>query len=551
MIFGTKELTCTREGYAHGGFLRSFVVNFYKARGQAHGQTIANLSPLSKRQSTLLLFPPHNCQIAKSPMNLFSSFRAQMVFFVAAIVLLTIGALQLINSQLERRITLAAEEQFNEVNRAIDIALNSFPTGKYLSNLAADENLAVNPQSTIQHIVIVDENNNVFDSTDQSENDNKLSSEIANLPLLRHHESKGYEGNHIGKIQFPITTDKGARTIIVVVSLEGLSQTVTQVARLRLLATGGLGLLLLLITALISRRVTRPITELAQAAKRVTSGDLEFQVDASQHSEIGTLSQTFNDMIAGLRRNRDLEDQLQRAERSAVVGRLASGIAHEIRNPLNFMNLSIDHLRTRFVSPPKSEQDTENIRAEAVNILGLIKDEIARLNRLVSDFLSYGRPAKLKIKEINPRTLLEDVIGIVHAQAEQQGIRIYLQASTADEILLEADAEQLKTCLSNLVINAVQAMPEGGELNIAIAQKNENVEFTLQDTGCGIAADPVEQIFEPYYSTKDTGIGLGLPLTKKLIEDHGGEILVTSEVGKGTTFVVRLPRQALQKALAN
>lgn len=469
-----------------------------------------------------------------------------MVFFVAALVLLTTVTLQLLNQRLERRITITAEEQFNDVTRAIDLAVNSFPSNQYLYDIVEEENLSFTPQSTVQNIFIVSQEGDVIDSTSRADMDSQLRPEIASLPPIRHNESTiAALGNTPSKIQFAIQTERGIRQVIVVVSLQRLSQVVSAVGRIRLIATALLGLGLLLLTALISRRFTRPVTELARAAQRVTAGDLDFAVAATQRNEVGTLSRTFNEMIAGLRRNRDLEEQLQRAERSAVVGRLASGIAHEIRNPLNFMNLSIDHLQARFVTPPKSETDAEATRKEAAHILGLIKDEIARLNRLVSDFLSYGRPAKIKLKDISARALLEEVIGLVHTQAEQQGVKIQLQVPTENEAHFEADAEQIKTCFSNLVINAVQAMPQGGELNITVIPAEPMLQFEFQDTGSGIEADPIEQIFEPYYSTKDTGIGLGLPLTKKLIEDHGGEIHVRSERGSGTSFIVALPREAL------
>jgi signal transduction histidine kinase len=144
--------------------------------------------------------------------------------------------------------------------------------------------------------------------------------------------------------------------------------------------------------------------------------------------------------------------------------------------------------------------------------------------------------------------LVEEVIGIVRAQAEQQNVKITLDAPTNGDAKFEADPEQIKTCFSNLIINAVQAMPEGGALHIAVTPNGSRLQFSFQDTGYGIAADPIEQIFEPYFSTKETGIGLGLPITKKLIEDHGGTIKVTSVLEQGTTFVVSLPREAIQKS---
>ena len=470
-----------------------------------------------------------------------------MVFFVAAMVLLTTITLQILNLQLERRITIAAEEQFNEVNRAIDLAVNSFPSKEYLYQITRDNQMTFSPESTVQNIFIVSKDGLVINSTNADDMDKPLRPEIANLPPVRHNESVPHNNYNTSKIEFPVETESGTRTVLLVISLQRLSNAVSDVGQIRLYASIALGLILLSITAFLSRRFTRPVTQLAQAAQRVTKGDLDFQVDASHRNEVGILSQTFNEMIGGLRRSRDLEEKLQRAERSAVVGRLASGIAHEIRNPLNFMNLSIDHLRSRFIEPPKSNNEAEIIRTEAANILGLIKDEIGRLNRLVSDFLSYGRPARFTLRDLDARILINEVEGLVHTQAEQQGVKINSLVAENCDPHFQADSEQIKTCFSNLVINAVQAMPEGGELNINISSDETDIQFEFKDTGCGIEADPIEQIFEPYYSTKETGIGLGLPLTKKLIEDHGGTLTVESEKDKGTTFVVTLPREGILK----
>jgi signal transduction histidine kinase len=289
--------------------------------------------------------------------------------------------------------------------------------------------------------------------------------------------------------------------------------------------------------AIFTKRFTRPITQLEQAAQRVTAGKLDCDVPVSGPKEVSTLSATFNEMLTGLRRNRDLEEQLQRAERSAVVGRLASGIAHEIRNPLNFMNLSIDHLQA--ACAPEDERR----RAEFTHITTTIKEEIQRLNRLVSDFLSYGRPARLKPRELDAHVLIAEVGDLVKAQAEQQGIKLSITTGKPGDTNFQADYEQIKTCFSNLMINAIQAMPDGGALNITLHPNHSHLRIEFADTGVGIAPDNLAQIFEPYYSTKDTGIGLGLPLTKKIIEEHGGQISVASTPGQGTTFTVTLPRQ--------
>ncbi len=475
-----------------------------------------------------------------------------MVLFIAAMLVVTTLALQVINQRLQARLTGQVGEHIDEITVAIDVALRSRNSNLFLDEFIAEESrgrLSVSPESIVHRILVVDENGKVIDSTTPEDILQPLPAEISRLPrvsrgdLLREADVGG--GARERAITFTYPTEKGDRKIIMVISLKRLTQTVSDVSRDRLLATVALGLLMVLLISVFSPRFTRPVTQLADAARRVTAGDLDFQVQVARQDEVGRLAQTFNEMLAGLRSKHELEEQLQRAERSAVVGRLASGIAHEIRNPLNFINLSIDHLREKFAPSAQPLPNTEAARAEYTRILVTIKDEIARLNTLVSNFLNYGRPTRLKLREFDARTLLEEVVALVHAQADQQGVKLTIQEAAGGDHdhRLRADVEQIKTCFSNLVINAVQAMPEGGALVVTLDSRPGEIEITFTDTGCGIEPEAVEQIFEPYYSTKETGIGLGLPLTKKLIEDHGGTITVSSEAGSGTTFTVTLPRE--------
>jgi signal transduction histidine kinase len=283
-------------------------------------------------------------------------------------------------------------------------------------------------------------------------------------------------------------------------------------------------------------RFTRPIHQLSEAAERVASGDLDFRVDIHRRDEMGQLATTFNEMIGGLKAKSELEERLNTAERAAVIGRLASAVAHEIRNPLNFINLSIDHVRSKYA--PEGERDRERFD----RLLGSIKEEIARLNRLVNDVLNFGRPANLNNRAFDLRATVDPVLALVRAQADQQGIEIETQLPEKP-VMVAADAEKLKSCFSNIVINAIQAMPDGGLLSIDMREDAERVVVRFVDTGPGIPEDALDRVFEPYYSTKDTGTGLGLAVTRKIVDEHGGQIRVESTPGDGTTFEVELPRQ--------
>jgi signal transduction histidine kinase len=474
-----------------------------------------------------------------------SSFRGQIVAFIALMLTITILVISLINQMQEGRTTRVVEESIQAIPQAIDLASRSLSEGSYLYNLVNrpdSESLAIDSESVIRHIFVVEKNGNILDSTNRLDVGQQFQSVFRDLPTFRMADLKRggamVSSGENRLYNFSIETEKDIRNIYIVISMSRLKRVKEANEGVRLGVFAALALLLILALAIFSKRFTRPITELSQAARRVTAGQLDFKVPVSGPVEVSTLTETFNEMLAGLRQRASLEEQLERVERSAMVGRLASGIAHEIRNPLNFINLSIDHLQASFA--PKDEAS----RTPFVHILTTIKDELARLNRLVSDFLSYGRPAKLKLRDVDAYVLIEEVRDLVTAKAVEQGVQIAITRNGVDETRINADAEQIKTCFSNLMINAVQAMTDGGELQVRMCGSNAHLEIEFADTGSGILPENLHQIFEPYFSTKETGIGLGLPLTKKIIEEHGGQIAVASEVGNGTTFRVILPRNA-------
>jgi nitrogen fixation/metabolism regulation signal transduction histidine kinase len=296
-------------------------------------------------------------------------------------------------------------------------------------------------------------------------------------------------------------------------------------------------LLSTIITIFLVWRFSRPISDLSKAARRVASGDLNFRLkDVDRNDEIGQLAKQFNLMTEELEKTRELQHQLQEAEKSAVVGRLASAIAHEIRNPLNYINLSLDHLRNKF--KPEDESKQENFE----KLTSQLKLEVQRINRQVSDFLRYSRPTKLELQPINIRESIEDSLRLIEPQAEDQNIKISLiERENVPNVL--ADAKILRSVFNNLLINATQAMEkDGGNLNIILSSEADCVKIEIKDTGNGIPEINLEKIFEPYFSTKETGTGLGLAIVKQIIDDHNGKIEVESQENVGTTFVVKLPR---------
>lgn len=305
----------------------------------------------------------------------------------------------------------------------------------------------------------------------------------------------------------------------------------------RLVATSaifGLGIVLIIFLA---RRYTYPIQRLVLKVRRVAGGDLSVTVPVESSDEIGELATSFNEMVEQLRQRQSLEERLHEAEHLSRVGQLASGIAHEIRNPLNYISLAIDHLKDeiRVAAPEK--------QVEIARIADTIKEEVRKANYMVINFMNYGRPLKLRRTEVAYREIVDRALTVLADKLTEQKVKVVL-AIPPDLPLLNCDQELLRNCLFNFITNAAQSMPAGGSITLGAAFNDGLFRLTFQDEGGGIAPEDVEKIFQPYFTTKEAGIGLGLAITERIIREHGGEISVVSKPGEGTCFTVQLPQSA-------
>jgi signal transduction histidine kinase len=293
------------------------------------------------------------------------------------------------------------------------------------------------------------------------------------------------------------------------------------------------------VTGLFVWRFTRPVKYLSNAAQRVASGDFDVRVPENRRDEMGILAAAFNDMTARLGRARELESKLHQVEKAAVVGRLAAAIAHEIRNPLNYINLTLDHLRSSF-APADAEK-----RATFERLADQLKAEVQRINRHITDFLKYSRPSALQLEPLDLRAEAEDAVRVIAGRAAERGVTTSVEQEGALPLVI-ADRDSLRSVFTNLLINSLEAIDgEGGTLEIKLrpdkTDQNGRACVEISDSGSGIPAEDIAKIFEPYFSTKETGTGLGLAIVKKAIDDHRGTINVTSKQGSGTTFTIILP----------
>lgn len=223
-----------------------------------------------------------------------------------------------------------------------------------------------------------------------------------------------------------------------------------------------------------------------------------------------------------------IEEQLRRAERLSALGELSAMLAHEIRNPLASIKGTAEILRD---DPALGEHNLE--------FLDILVKESERLNRVVEDFLRMARPGPPRITQCDLVQELRNMVALLSAEGKTRQVTITLRPEAIPPV--EADSERLRQAFMNLILNAIQASPSGGEVVVGVTLSGENVAITCSDRGGGIDPAIKGKIFEPFFTTKGMGTGLGLPITKTIIEGHGGSIRVTSEPGRGATFTVLLP----------
>ncbi|MBL7179485.1 MAG: two-component sensor histidine kinase, partial [Desulfobacterales bacterium] len=251
-------------------------------------------------------------------------------------------------------------------------------------------------------------------------------------------------------------------------------------------------------------------------------------------ADISGLADSLGDMVTKLEAQKTMEEKLKRAEQQAILAQLASGIAHEIRNPLNFISLSVDHLATLKYMGATDEA------GGPVDLIRKTKAEIRRVNQMVTNFLDLGRELVLYPIRLRADLPVEEALGLNHHLIRDRGIAI--ERDYCDPVpAVEIDIDRMKSCFQNLIANAADAMPSGGMLRISIRENAEFVELTFEDTGGGIQPDDLPKICEPYFTTKKTGTGLGLAISKRVIEAHGGSISIASTPGRGTCIRVAVP----------
>jgi two-component system nitrogen regulation sensor histidine kinase NtrY len=314
------------------------------------------------------------------------------------------------------------------------------------------------------------------------------------------------------------------------------------------LVVGGIGILLaILLSGWVAVRVTQPIERLAEAAREVAAGNWAAHVAVTSRDEIGQLAESFNTMTRQLVEQRDRAVQ---AERVAAWRELARRLAHELKNPLFPLQITVENLlRSR-----NSAEFDEVFRESTATLLA----ELGNLKAIVGRFSDFSKMPQPQLQAVNVNEIIRQVLKLHEAQLrvgqshgpETRATQVVVEL---DESLdtVAADPDLLHRALSNLVLNALDAMPEGGTITVRTSATPEHVRIEVSDTGSGLTREECERLFTPYYTTKRHGTGLGLAIVQSVVSDHGGSITVDSTPGKGTTFRIDLPRTSSAPAASS
>jgi two-component system nitrogen regulation sensor histidine kinase NtrY len=294
----------------------------------------------------------------------------------------------------------------------------------------------------------------------------------------------------------------------------------------------------LLLTLWFSARITRPVEEMAAAAREVTAGRWDARLEVHSYDEVGQLGTAFNDMTRTLSVQKE---RLLQTERVAAWRELARRLAHELRNPLFPLQITVENLQ-------RAQQLDHQQFMEVFNeSTATLKTELANLNSIVGRFSDFSKMPAPQFERVNINDSLRDTLRLFDARFNEMGkpaiLRdLFLQESLAE---IDADPELLHRAFQNLVLNALDAMPTGGTLMLRTSEREGKVAIEIADTGTGMNAEASSHLFTPYYTTKPQGTGLGLAIVQSVVSDHHGTISIASEEGRGTAIRIELPRRQL------
>lgn len=336
-------------------------------------------------------------------------------------------------------------------------------------------------------------------------------------------------------------THRVARTVIqtpqtaILMTIRVPLNTSREVARVlqnrQMLAVTLLFLVTLAVMIYVIVRLLQPLKRLSRVCRRISAGDFDDVPLRGAAGEVRALETTFNQMVASLREKEVVEANLRQAQRLSALGTLAAGVAHDVRNPLNAIKLLSSHALD-------ASGD-----GKAAKYLETIREEVDRLDGIVSSFLSLAKQREIEPEPCEVDRLLEECVQLIRKDAENRNVTLQTELRLGGA-MLKLDPKQFKRAVVNVLLNALEACSGGGRVRLFSRQTDQACEIEVRDDGPGLSEEEAERAFDPYYTTKPTGTGLGLSLTRGIIEEHGGTISLSCTPGQGCQVLITLPAKA-------
>ncbi len=279
-------------------------------------------------------------------------------------------------------------------------------------------------------------------------------------------------------------------------------------------------------------KTLRPLRDLAKSCAQIGAGDLAPVEIKRNYGEVLALEQTFNRMVEALRDKEQIEANLRQAQRLSALGSLAAGIAHDVRNPLNAIKLLSSHALDNLNGGDNENGTSQRLRT--------IRKEVDRLEEIVSGFLALAKERELQPEPVKVDPLVDDCVHLVKAEAETRGVSLTGELG-AGSLQIDIDPKQVKRAVLNVIINAVEACPGGGRVRVFTRTAEDSYQIEVRDNGPGLTKDVAERAFDPYFTTKPSGTGIGLSITRGIFEEHGGSVSLTSALGEGCHVLMTLP----------
>jgi|WetSurMetagenome_2_1015567.scaffolds.fasta_scaffold44864_1 signal transduction histidine kinase len=461
------------------------------------------------------------------------NLRTQLLIVMLFLIASSLGSLMYLQQITEDRVLDLIQERINGLSKAIEISMEQMTaTGKTKED-RLKEYVSQLKKKGVQQVSIISSDQEVLQSSNPKLVGSKISvSKNEFLIMAKIGDEENGKPTKVYNAFVPVISNNELEGYInITMYFDDLDKLYKDSYYRRvawLIPIFGIGVLLCII---ISYRFTKPIGLLVDSIHSISQGRKPI-LPKIPNADISGLADSIDVMINKLEEEKIMREKLKGIENQAMLAQLASGIAHEIRNPINFISLSIDHLG--------SQTWVKNADNLADDLFKKMKIEIRRVNQMLANFLDLGRELTLTTMPFRIDILLEDLLAMSMQMIKDRNITIKRNYCEPAPVI-DLDMDKIKSCFQNIFNNAADSMPDGGTLYISIMNTEDFTHLIFKDTGEGIQPKNLLKIFEPYFTTKKTGTGLGLAISKRIIEAHGGRIDISSNPGVGTAVQISIP----------